>query len=174
MAKAPASRFFDTVGNGTGTTNAATLNGSVTPVNLLIKPAAGEILEVRRLIISMTIAANNPGSGYAGSGTNLTNGFGLEVYTGVGGGSVIWNVAAGNSITGNHDWKSLMHDEIPGTYGTTQSSLSWRYSFFKDGESVMLDGDNGDEFRIIINDDLTAAGLNLSEHYFRAGMCKLK
>lgn len=174
MAKTPNSRYFDTVGNGTGTKDAATLDGSSTPVTMLIKPAAGEIYKVERIIISTTISANNPNSGYAGSASELTNGFTMSVYTGAAGGSTVWDITDGIPIKANHDWKNLCHDEIQSNYGTTQSELSYRYTFSRDGNPVILDGDNGDELRIIINDDLTLAGLNLAHQYFRAGMKKIK
>ena len=172
MAKAPISRYMDLVGDGSGADNIAIQDGSVTPVIFKIKPGAGEILEVNRLIISMTITANNANSGYAGQAAPLTNGLQLKVITGAAGGSTVWDITNGVPIQSNHDWKNLMHDEILSTYGTTQSDLSYRYTFTKDGRPVELSGDQGDELQLIINDDMTAV-TNLGEHRVRAGMCKL-
>jgi hypothetical protein len=173
MAKAPNSRYMDTVGNGTGTKNAATLDGSSTPVILKIKPGATEKFEVQRLIVSMLIGANNPNVGYGNSASPLTNGIEMKVITGAATGSTVWDITDGVPIKNNHDYKNLCHDEIVSTYGTTESDISWRYTFSKDGKPIVLDGGLGDELHVIINDDLTAVGLSLDEHYFRVGMCKL-
>lgn len=169
MAKTPNSRYLDTVGDGTGIKNMALLDGSVTPVILRAKPSEGEIYAIERIIITMTLSANNPNSGYGGQVANLTNGIVLQVITGAAGGSIVWNITDDIPIVANHDWKRLCHDEIISTYGTTQSALSWRYTFTRDDGQVILDGNNSDELQIIINDDLTSVS-NLSEHYVRAGM----
>lgn len=171
MASSPMSRYLDTVGNGTGTKNAATIDGSTTPVVMKIKPADGEIFVIQRMIVAIVIAANNANSGYAGSASPLTNGIEVKVISGFDG-SVLWDVTDGVPITNNHDWKNLCHDEILSAYGTSQSDLSYRYTFSKDGKPITLDGNNGDELQLTISDDLTAAGLNLTEHYFRIGMTK--
>jgi hypothetical protein len=173
MAKAPNSRYMDTTGDGTGTKNAALLDGSSVQKILKIKPAAGKTFEINRLIVSMVIAANNPNSGYGGSATALTNGITMKVIT-AGGASpgTVWDITDGIPVKNNHDWKNLCHDEIPSTYGTAQSDLSWRYTFKKDGKPIVLDGANGDELQIYIDDNLTAV-TNLTEHYFRVGMCEL-
>lgn len=172
MAKTPISRYLDLAGDGSGEDNITTQNGSVTPVIFKIKPAPGETFQINRVIISMTIAANNPNSGYGGSTSELTNGLQMKVITGAAGGSTVWDITNGVPIKANHDWKNLMHDEIPSTYGTAQSDLSWRYTFSKDGRAVELSGDQGDELQLIINDDMTAV-TNLGEHRIRAGMRKL-
>lgn len=170
MAKSPISRYMDTIGDGTGTKNAALLNGSVTPVILKLKPGAGEIFRVSRLIIATVIDANNPNSGYAGSANPLPNGFTLKVVTGVGGANtLVWDICDGIPIVNNHDWKNLCHDEIASVYGTSQSDLSYRYTFINDGTPIILEGDNGDELQVTINDDLTLAALNLTEQLFRVG-----
>lgn len=172
MAKAPISRYMDLVGDGSGADNITLQDGSTTPVIYKIKPGAGETFEVNRIIVSMTITANNPNSGYGGSATELTNGLQLKVITGAAGGSTVWDITNGVPIKANHDWKNLCHDEIASTYGTTQSDLSYRYTFTKDGRPIELSGDQGDEFQLIINDDMTAV-TNLGEHRIRVGMCSL-
>lgn len=169
MAKSPNSRYLDTIGDGTGERNMALLDGSVTPVILRVKPSAGEIYAIERIIITMTLAANNPNSGYGAQVANLTNGIELKVITGAAGGSTYWDISDNIPIVANHDWKRLCHDEIISTYGTTQSALSWRYTFTRDDGQVVLDGNNNDELQVIINDDLTSVS-GLSEHYVRAGM----
>lgn len=168
MAKAPSSRYLDTVGDGSGVKNSV-VNGSVTPVIFRIKPGAGETIIVNRLIISMVSSSNSLNIGYGGAATALPNGIELKVITGGAGGSTVWDITDGIPITQNHDWKNLCFDENYRIYGATNSQVSYRYTFTNDDGSVELSGDNSDELQVIINDNLTT-GYNLLEQYFRAGM----
>jgi len=172
MAKTPNTRYMDTVGNGTGTKNAKA-NGSVTPVILKIKPAAGETFECNRMIISYLIDANSFNVGYGKRATDLTNGFELKVITGAAGGSTVWDITDGIPVKSNHDWKNLCFDENVSVYGSTESAVSYRYTFTRDDGPVILDGSNGDELQVIMNDDLTDSTIGLVHQYFRVGMRKL-
>ena len=173
MAKSPMSRYADLVGDGTGTKNAALLDGSSTAKVLKIVPAAGEIFDVERIIISTLVDANSLNVGYGKSATALTNGIEMKVITGAVGGSTVWDITDGIAITKNQDWKNLCFDENVSVYGNLKSQASYRYTFSKDGKEIILDGDLGDELQITISDDLTAAGLGLDEHYFRIGFSKI-
>ena len=161
----PISRFADTVGNGTGSIN-ANVDGSVTPVTFKVTPGAGEIIKIRRMIIYILDASIDSG-GYGGLSA-LTNGIHVHVvrYSGLGSEFIDWDITGQLDIVRNTDWKALCHDEIYSNYGTGLESLSYRYTFTNDGDYITLTGDNQDEFRIIINDDLTG----LSGHLFRIGM----
>jgi hypothetical protein len=165
---------MDTVGNGTGTKDAQDTDGSSTPVIFKIKPAAGEIFRIERLIISMVSSSNSMGVGYGGGTVVLTNGFELKVITGAAGGSTIWDITDGIPIKVNHDWKNLCFDENTRVYGATNAQVSYRYTFAKDGCPIILEGDNSDELQLICNDDIGATGINITEHLFRIGMTQIK
>jgi hypothetical protein len=69
----------------------------------------------------------------------------------------------------NSCWGRLCFDSGVDTYGLGDESGKWRYTFTKDGSPIVLDGDNKEEFQIILNDNFD----ELNEHNFRIGMYKL-
>ncbi|MCK5610913.1 hypothetical protein KAR91_54065 [Candidatus Pacearchaeota archaeon] len=172
MALFPNSRYADTVGNGTGTKNAAALDGSSTPAILRIAPGPGEIFKITRLIPTVEDTGNLDSGGY-GNGSALTNGIEVFVkrFVGEAGVTTLWDVTDGIPIKTNAAWKTLCFDENLSTYGLGNQLVAWRYSFFydNDGDPLILSGDNKEELQIVFNDLMTF----LVNHYFRIGMSAL-
>lgn len=172
MALFPNSRYADTVGNGTGTKNAALLNGSGTPAILRIAPGPTEIFKVSRMIPTVEDTGNLDSGGY-GNGAALTNGIEvlLKRFVGESNEETLWDITDGIKVKTNAAWKTLCFDENLSTYGLGNQLVAWRYSFFLDnnGDPIMLSGQNKEQLQIIFNDSM----LFLVNHYFRIGMSVL-
>ena len=160
----PISRFADTVGDGSGSIEGNT-NSSVTPLLLKVTPGPTETFKISRMIVYIEDTSIDSG-GYGGISA-LTNGIHIHVIrnSGEAGEVILWDIT-GRDIKKNTHWKSLCHDEIYSNYGTGTESLSYRYTFTNDGAPIIISGANKEEFRIILNDDLTG----LQSHTFRIGM----
>lgn len=154
-----ASRFMDTVGDGTGSID-MNVNGSVTPVTFKVTAAANELLIVNRAIIFIKDSGSLDADSY-GNGLALTNGIT---------GSVIKSDATEIPMFGQHpvktngDWAAYCYDIADHSFGIGDSILSARYTFTRDGGPIGLMP--GDSLEVYINDDLTG----LTGHHIRLGM----
>jgi len=119
------------------------------PETFIIKPHVGEIIHVTRILISMTQSTAGD-LGLFGNLAALTNGVLIRVKaSGQYGSFTNWKA--------NADLKNDMYDvEFDtrsgggGTYGT-----SGRGSFSRIGVAVRLDGSQGDQMEIILQDDVS-------------------
>lgn len=161
----PISRFADTVGDGTGSIN-ANINSSGAAVMFKLAPPLNKKYKVERMLVYILDASIDSG-GYGGNSGELTNGIHVHVVKNAGEAneSIKWDITGQLDIIRNTDWKALCHDEIYSNYGSGLESLSYRYTFTKDGSPITLNGNNKEEIRIITNDDLTG----LAAHTFRFG-----
>ena len=171
MATAPISRYADITGDGTGEVNAI---GNYSDAGLglttfQIVPGITETFEVQRMIVYIRTVGIFNGDKY-GNAIDLTNGIIVKVTqdTPADVKTTKWDVTAGQPILINSHWKKLCHDEIPSQYGLgqAQDSMTYRYTFSKDGKPLILSGVNNDKLEIILNDDFS----DLEEHNFRIGM----
>ena len=137
--------------------------------NFLLKPASGEVFNVTRLIQSIQDAGPFASGNYGGLGAPLTNGITIDIYKN----SVkVLGLNDQLPIKQNGQWQALNHDLILSTFGAGDAWQSIRYSFTRETkkqEGIVLDGSNGDEIRVVLNDDFTG----ITGHYFRFGMDKL-
>jgi len=167
------SRFADINGDGTGLKNAVGnySDGGLGLTEFKISPGAGEIFQLRRLIIFIKDTGLLHADFY-GVNVVLTNGITIKHTrdTPTGPLTTIWDITDGVPIMKNPHWKRLCHDEIPSLYGGGgDDSVTYRYTFDRDGKPLILNGDNNDQLIITLNDDFSA----LVEHCFRVGMIKL-
>ena len=160
-----ATRFMDSVGDGSGSIE-LNVNGSITPVIFRIKPEAGEILYLSRLLWYLRDTGTLDSGGF-GNGVELTNGIDFGFYSGE-----VRYPQQFEPIKTNGGWaKYCGPDVVPLTFGSGDEILSCRYSFYKDvdnqrNELPWLAESRDEEFRLIISDDLT--GIN--ELHCRIGM----
>lgn len=165
-----ATRFMDTVGDGSGSID-LNVNGSVTPVTFKITPAPGEILYMSRLLWYLRDTGSLDSGGF-GNGAALTNGIDFGFYYDVGLPSEDRYPQQLEPIKTNGGWaKYCGPDVVTLSFGQGDEILSCRYSFYKDTglektEMPWLAGDRLEEFRLIVQDDLT--GIN--ECHCRIGM----
>ena len=157
------SRFIDTVGDGTGIKDMK-VNGSVTPVVFKLKPGANQIFRLNAFNTAYVMNSGNPNVGFGASTSSLTNGIEIKVMRG---NTTVLDLTDGVLIKDNHDWKNLCYNENESEYGATQSALSYCFDFQQAGEAIVLEGVNGDEFIVTINDNLTLATYNLQHLYIR-------
>ena len=150
-------RYLDTVGDGTGTKN-ANVDGSSTPVVFKIKPAAGQIFRISSMITTIRDAGTFGAEGY-GVLSELSNGVDVLTYDGA---ATVLDLTDGLSLTTNASWARACYDADVKTWGAGDQFLSARWTFAKSGQMIRLDGDAGEELRIVVNDNLTG----LVEHYF--------
>ena len=140
-------------------------NYLITPKNFIVKPTAGEVFNVTRMIVSITDSGLFSSAGY-GAASALTNGLSFEIWKR---GLKDFCLNDQLPIKQNGEYQALNHDLILSTFGAGNSWMSIRYTFTRDtnnSQGVILDGANGDEFRVVCNDDLTG----LVGHYFRFGI----
>ena len=159
------SRYMDTIGDGSGVKNAIGDYAS-TPTIFKIKPRPSEIFHVHRLIPFLQDSGSLDTASY-GNGIILTAGIEIKVVDDSG---VLWDITDGVPIKSNAAWKKLCFDENISEYGQGDESGSWRYTFDKDGDHIVLDGANGGELQASFGDSFA----QLVEHYFRVGMIKIK
>ena len=165
MPSSPISRYADDIGDGSGVDNAIG-DYSITPKSFKIAPAVGETFSVERMIVYIRDTGSFDADKY-GNNITLTNGITIRVKTDIGGADTThWDVTDNLPIKSNSGWKRLMHDELVSAYGIGDESVTYRYTFARDGSPIILEGDNGDELQIILNDNFTG----LVEHCFRIGM----
>jgi len=145
----PLSQYCDEVGDGSGNTNMA-VDGSVTPVVFKIKPAAGAMYNIYRLIISIRDTGSFDSGGWGNSGGSpLTNGIqGTLFYDPV-------EVPLTAPIMSHVDLASVSYDVTHHNFGQGDEFVLFRYTFTKSGNTILLNGDKGDELRFYIQDDLT-------------------
>ena len=151
-------RFLDTNGDGTGT-KSANVNGSVTPVEFKLQPAAGEIYYLHRMIAHITDGALTSAANYGDVAGPLANGLTMGFYN-TDDDSLILDILNGIPIKSNADWSIRNFDLAPDTFAAGNRYVSARWSFDRSGGPISLTED--EYLKVIINDDLTG----LVSHYF--------
>lgn len=161
-----ASRFMDTVGDGTGSID-MNVNGAITPVRFFLRTLVGHVALLYRQIVHLTDTGSIDSGGF-GNGMSLTNG--IEIGR--------WSFTANDwlgprlteqlPITTNTLWAGYGFDLDHNKWGLGDESLTSRFSFFKDGGPILI-GDNCG-WAVEINDDLTS----LSSFHIRIGFLEVK
>lgn len=162
-AQEPVRQFLDTVGDGSGTTNAAA-NYSVSAEQYRLTPANGVVYRVHTLSIMIL-----GGSGLALEANKyldvslLANGVSVGTWSGDGS-TLQKDLLSGLSVKQNSDWDavgSLTEERLWGS----KSSLLVKIPFTElMGEPLRLDGSSDEELIVDLNDDFSG----LTNHYFFA------
>jgi len=144
-------RFADTVGDGTGSTNAA-VDGSSTAKDYMLRPLTGHYLKVARMIVSIEDAGTFDSASY-GNGISMTNGISVGVFdaeTDV----LKQDLLGGEPVKTNADWVRHCHDLSLHNFGTGNPVATIRWTFEKSGDFIYLSND--EYLKISIRDNLTA------------------
>ncbi len=131
-------------------------------------PPAGEVWDIDRMIVRLEDGSAAFNADKYGALNALTNG--VQVQVGQADGTVLHyftgekdDGSAQQTIQTNLDWFAMFYDMKEATFGSGDDAIMGRWSFFKGGASIRLDGDRGDEIQVAIDDDLTG----LVSHTFR-------
>ena len=151
------SRALDTVGNGTGTSNA--VGTYATPTDFFIKPAAGQVFEITRMIVNVVDTVGMDADAY-GNGITLTNG--IKIFVADDTGDLFEITDAANPIKTNGDWAHYCYDADIKTWGTGNEHLVVRWTFAKAGQPIVLHSTYGQKLIVRLNDTFTG----LVEHNF--------
>lgn len=145
----PMYQFMDLIGDGLGATN-QNVDGSVTPVSFFVKPPAGKVYGIARIIFSLRDSGSMDSGGWGNNANSLTNGILLN-----------WR-RAGNiipltneAIKSHIDVAAVCHDLVHQNWGQGDEFITARFTFTKAGNYLALDGDLGDYLEVVIRDDLS-------------------
>ena len=152
------SRYLDTAGDGSGTKNA---NGDYSSAEEIfyIAPESGETFEVARMIVSVYDTSVMQTQEYGNLAAALGNGVTVRLSNADG---VVADLTDGIPITTNAEWGALCYDVSLKSWGSGNELLVVRWTFEKAGKPIRLDGNLGEKFEIVLNDDLRG----LLSHYF--------
>lgn len=151
------SRFLDTVGDGSGSIDAA-VNGSGTPVDFSYICPAGRICYVNMLIVGV-VTDGKINSGEYGNVTALTNG--VTAWFKEKEGDPLINRTIQLPVKLTTDWQMYSHDLKISNFGVGNETLTVKHDFRTAGAPlIMLPGG---QYTIRIADDLS----DLVNHYFR-------
>ena len=147
--KTPFYQLMDTVGDRSGDVN-MNVDGSTTPITFYIKPKAGEVIKLARIITSLRDGGSFDSGGWGNQTAELTNGLELKWKRD----GVLYNLTE-VPIKSHYDLASYSYDIDHSNFGSGDEFLTNRFTFTKAGQYLTLDGDLGDELQVIVNDDLT-------------------
>jgi len=152
------SRFLDTNGDNTGTTNA---NGDYSSASgeFYIQPPAGEYYDIHRMIVSIGDTKGMSAEEYGNLGAALTNGITLKL---LGAGDALITQFTPIPAKSNASWGIFCYDVDVKSWGTspTDELLVARWTFTKSGRPIRLADNN--KLMITCDDDLQG----LITHYF--------
>ena len=149
-------RLLDTVGDGSGTTNAIG-DYSAVATSFKITDTSGWG-SIERIMISYRDTGSFDTELY-GNGIALTNG--LKVFLKDTNDAVIQEYTA-FPIKTNGDWASHCYDWAYFDTGTGDNYASIRWTFAKSGQPVIVKFDQGEYLEVLLNDSF----INLVEHKF--------
>ncbi len=151
-------QYLDDVGDGSGVINlVGDHSGGATTFK--IAPGPGEVFRLSRMI-GYVEDGGSFDSGLYGNGITLTNGIQIE-HDHVDG---TVDMLAGLPILTTGGWAAQCHDVTPpNNFGSGNEFISIRWTFNKTGQYTRLDGDLGQELRMILHDDFS----NLEAHRFQ-------
>lgn len=152
-----ASRFLDTVGDGSGTIDAA-VDGSETIVDFKYVCPAGKICYINRLIVGL-VTDGKINSGEYGNITALA--VGVTAWFKEKEGDALTDRTTQFPVKKTTDWQMYSHDLRISNFGVGNESLTVEHDFRTAGAPLILLP--GGEYTIRIADDLT----DLVGHYFR-------
>lgn len=144
--------------DGLGVVESATGNYSVTPASFQVRPLAGEVLSIARLLISINDGTINNSDEYGGLGI-LANGVEISVKDANG---KLFDITS-FPIKKNGHLKAHCYDVT--TFAAVANGNDWlaaRWTFAASGEPIILNGDLGQYIEVLLQDDFS----QLIEHNF--------
>ena len=139
---------YESVHVENGGSRSMTVDGSVTPVEFMIGPPAGEIWYIFELGVEISDQGNNTITSFGAINAGLTNGLDIEQHVD----SVDYLFV---NLKTNLDIVSVFSDHsFRGQANSFLNSTNFYAGKVELRQAVTLVGDDGDEIRFIVNDDL--------------------
>ena len=174
LANAIAGTKITAVDNSAGTWTVEVQSGQI----LRAGPPAGEIWEIFRMMIRLEDGAAQFNADKYGAVNALTNG--VQIQIGQSDDTVLHYLTgeaedgtAQHSLKSNMDWFGAHYNIKEATFGSGNDAIVGRWSFWKgekDQRGLILYGYRGDEFQVVINDDLSG----LVKHEFHIEGTKIR
>lgn len=124
---------------------------SVTPASFVLKPGAGVVWYIARMMVYVEDAGSFDSGGY-GNGSALTNGIEIKVMQGV---TEKISITNDQPVKQNTHWKKFCYDIEVSNFGLGNESLGARWTFTRGGTYIKLDGDQGEYISVNLSDDFT-------------------
>jgi hypothetical protein len=145
------SRFMDTVGDGTGTNN---FIGNHAATTALVKPSAGKVFYVQRLVVSIQDGVGMRAEHYGTLGAALTNGIQLHVGKRSPARVDYRLTDPALPVKENAVWGSYCYDVDRKDWGAGDELMLVRWTFAKAAEGGVVLRKN-DELILTLNDNFT-------------------
>jgi hypothetical protein len=148
MANGPLYRYLDTVGDGSGVKEHAVDYSGASATKLLIKPPAGEVYVVERMLVAIVAAGQVLASKY-GDQNALSNGLLVVVERDE---DLLADLTDEVPIKTNSDWGRLCFDVLSSGVGPGDTYVLIRWTFGRAGKPIFLDGDRDDALVVLAHD----------------------
>ena len=154
----PIYQFLATTGKGatTGHSNAvanySTGAGGTSGESFIIKPPSTAAYRVERMLVHVQDTGAFAAEEYGNLGSALTNGVVVRVATSTG---TISDLTGTIPIKSNAQWARHMYDVRVDTWSAGDEFLAARWSFWKSGYPLRLDGSNGEFLEVYLQDSCT-------------------
>jgi hypothetical protein len=155
------SRFLDTVGDGSGSNDAAT--NAVALTSYRIAPPSGTTYVLTRMIVTVQDDSGMTATEYGNIGESLTNGIHVRVAVGADTNYTLTDPSV--PIVSNAEWGSYCYDvafHSPGGASPTDDVLLSRWTFAKSDRPVVLVGEDSEALEVLLHDDVS----DLAAHRF--------
>ena len=150
------SRHLDTVGDGSGVTQAIGDYSGGGGTDFLIKAAPNEVLHIHRLLVYFEDTAIDA-DGYGATAAGAVSP-GITIKLANDNGTMI-DITDGDEITRSADWAHYCYDAQVLTWGAGNEFLAARWTFTKAGSTIDVRGDdvnrgavNGEKFLLHLED----------------------
>lgn len=156
--KNPLIRYLDTVGDGTGLKHAT---GDYSTIEQAFKAAPMVGLKYRIVRFTLFICDSpNPLPNDYGSMPTLTNG--LLIYHRNEQG-IFTDFTDGIPIKSNLHWQRFCNTAVASNYEVIDNTVLGRWTLFNTASPLMIDGNNGEWFEVLLRDDFSP----LTDHLFQ-------
>ncbi len=151
----PIYQFLATTGKSASTAgteaiyNYSTATGT-SGETFLIKPPSGEAYRINRMFVHVQDTGAFAAEEY-GSTSALVKGVQVRVQSDTGTILDLTDV----TVKTNAQWARHCYDVRVDTYGSGDEFLTCRWSFWKNGYPIRLDGDNNERLEVYMQDDMT-------------------
>ena len=139
--------------NGEDNTHSIT-NANATLTTFSIAPAAGKVLELNRILITVQDSGVIDATDYGAIAGGLTNGMTLSVHDADGLKYLLTD--SHKPIKTNVDWGAYCYDVEDKSWGTGDNFLVARWTFAKSGKPVYLRGDRSERLVLETADTMSA------------------
>lgn len=155
--------------NGTGDGPIGNINmalavaSDVAPIQYYIQPPPGEQWYIHRLLVSYKDGSGFSADEWGSTGSILTNGISIGVYSGDSGEDKILEMTGDPDLQlqTNAAWGIMFYDVDLKTWAGGSEWIVGRWSFFKDDYSpdgfsgIVIDGDKKQRLALVLRDDMT-------------------